>query len=75
MNFESHWNKAFEKEDSQLGWFEGHPAQTMQLVTSCNLEQDSRILTVGAGTTTLIDNLLDAGFQNIHETAACCFRK
>ncbi|WP_250435663.1 class I SAM-dependent methyltransferase [Hanstruepera flava] len=65
MNFESHWNKAFEKEDSQLGWFEENPAQTMQLVTSCNLEQDSRILTVGAGTTTLIDNLLDAGFQNI----------
>ena len=65
MNLESHWNNAFEKDDSQLGWFEAHPTQTMRLVQACKLEKDARILIVGAGTTTLIDALLKKGFTNI----------
>ena len=65
QNLKEHWNRAYDKADNQLGWFEENPAQTMQLIESCKLEKDVRILNVGVGTTTLIDALLDAGYINL----------
>lgn len=65
QDLKTHWNKAYNKDDNQLGWFEEHPAQTMQLIESCMLDKDARILNVGVGTTTLIDSLLNEGFNNL----------
>ncbi|MFL0353058.1 class I SAM-dependent methyltransferase [Xanthomarina sp. GH4-25] len=65
QNLKEHWNKAYDKADNQLGWFEENPTPTMQLIDTCKLEKDARILNVGVGTTTLIDVLLDAGFTNL----------
>ncbi|GGG35177.1 methyltransferase domain-containing protein [Bizionia arctica] len=65
QNIKEHWNKAYDKADNQLGWFEENPTPTMQLIETCKLEKDARILNVGAGTTTLIDSLLDAGYTKI----------
>lgn len=64
-NLNEHWNAAYNKEDEQLGWFEANPMQTMELVNACNLQKDATILNVGAGTTTLIDTLLEEGYTNI----------
>tara|TARA_R100001377_G_scaffold67093_2_gene42426 strand:+ start:374 stop:1009 length:636 start_codon:yes stop_codon:yes gene_type:complete len=61
----SHWNNAYKKDDSQLGWFEDYPKQTMKLVAQTKLPKDAKILNVGAGTTTLIEALLDAGYTNL----------
>jgi SAM-dependent methyltransferase len=65
QNLKEHWNRAFDKADNQLGWFEENPIPTMQLIETCKLENDARILNVGVGTTTLIDSLLDAGYSNL----------
>lgn len=65
LDLKEHWNKAYGKEDYELGWFEDNPTQTMQLIESCKLEKDAKILNVGAGTTTLIDTLLDNGYTNL----------
>ncbi len=64
-DLQSHWNTAYNKEDQKLGWFEENPAQTMQLIESCKLETDAKILNVGVGTTTLIEALLDKGYTNL----------
>lgn len=64
-DLKSHWDKAYNKEDNQLGWFEETPTQTMQLVEACQLKKDATILKVGAGTTNLIEALLDAGYTNL----------
>ena len=61
----THWDNAFSKENEQLGWFETSPNQTMQLIKECSLNKTSKILNVGAGTTTLIESLLDDGYTNI----------
>ncbi len=61
----SHWDKVYNKEDNQLGWFEEKPTQTMQLVEACQLKKDATILNVGAGTTNLIETLLDAGYTKL----------
>lgn len=64
-NIKAHWNSAYEKDDNQLGWFESNPENTLKLITKCHLNKDATILNVGAGTTTLIDSLLDLGYKNI----------
>ena len=64
-NLKEHWNAAYNVEDEQLGWFEANPMQTMELVIACDLQKDATILNVGAGTTTLIDTLLEEGYTNI----------
>ena len=65
QDLKEHWNKAYNKEDGQLGWFEENPTPTMQLIEKCRLQKDAKILNVGVGTTNLIDTLLDAGFNNL----------
>jgi len=64
-NLKEHWNAAYNLEDEQLGWFEANPMQTMELVIACDLQKDATILNVGAGTTTLIDTLLEEGYTNM----------
>tara|TARA_R110002012_G_scaffold322106_1_gene555829 strand:- start:12610 stop:13233 length:624 start_codon:yes stop_codon:yes gene_type:complete len=66
MNYIEHWNSVYDsKTDEQLGWYEAMPEKTMQLIEDCNLQPHATILTVGAGTTTLIDELLKKGFTNL----------
>lgn len=64
-NLNNHWNTAYNNEDEQLGWFEVIPLQTIELVNACDLQKDATILNVGAGTTTLIDALIEEKFTNI----------
>lgn len=65
LNIKEHWNTAYNKDDDQLGWFESNPDKTMGLIAKTNLAKNTLILNVGAGTTTLIESLLYAGFTNI----------
>lgn len=65
QKLKTHWNGAYNKEDNQLGWFEEQPIQTMNLVAKTNLAKNATILNVGAGTTTLIESLLDEGYTNL----------
>lgn len=66
INYFKHWEGVYQtKEDEQLGWFEDFPETTLQLIEKCQLSHDATILNVGAGTTRLIDALLDRGFTNI----------
>jgi SAM-dependent methyltransferase len=66
MTKEKHWDRIFsDKENEGLGWFEQEPEPTMGLVRSLKLSPYAEMLIVGAGRTTLIEYLLEDGFQNI----------
>ncbi len=65
-NYQAHWDKAFTNNPiDQLGWYEKNPEPSLDLIEKCNLEKSDRILNVGAGATTLVDELLKRGYQNI----------
>lgn len=65
-NYQSHWDEVYTAtEVCQLGWYESTPEPSMQLIQNCKLPRDATILNVGAGATTLVDELLSAGFYNI----------
>ncbi len=61
-----YWNKIYTNKDSEtLGWYEGNPAKSLELISQCKLNKDDRILITGAGSTTLVDTLIDMGYENI----------
>jgi SAM-dependent methyltransferase len=65
-NLKLHWDNAYKRSASnQLGWFEKFPEPSLRLIKKCNLDKNASLLNVGAGTTTLIDELLKLGYNNI----------
>jgi SAM-dependent methyltransferase len=66
QDLKSHWNIAYTKtEVHKLGWYEDNLEPSLQLIKKCNLNLDASILNVGAGATTLIDELLKHGYTNV----------
>ena len=61
-----HWERVYQKSSvDKLGWYEARSEPSLKLIERCKLEKDAAILNVGAGATTLVDELLEIGFQNI----------
>jgi SAM-dependent methyltransferase len=65
-DYKSHWNKAFDRtEVNKLGWYEANPEKSLKLIETCNFKKDAVLLNVGVGATTLIDDLVKSGYENI----------
>ena len=65
-DFENHWNNAYKKTPTtSLGWYEENPNKSIELIASCNLPKNARIFNAGAGSTTLVEQLLNEGYSNI----------
>lgn len=61
-----HWNSKYRNNaEEKLGWYETDLSPTIKLVFKANLDKNTRILIVGAGRTTLVDELLDLGYTNL----------
>ena len=61
-----HWNSIYtSREVCNLGWYEESPTPSLTLISKTNVKKEETILDVGAGATTLIDNLLEQGYKNI----------
>ncbi len=67
--FKKHWNKVYSnKPQEKLGWFETDLNPTLQLIDKTGLDTTARILLVGAGNTTLVDELIKVKYSNIIAT-------
>jgi len=68
-NLKDHWDNAYlNSPEEKLGWYESDLTPTLKLVTKTGLNKKARILNVGAGSTTLIDELLKIDHSNIIAT-------
>ena len=62
-----HWNKKYtDSPITQLGWYESKSTPSIQLIENCAVSKSSKIVDVGSGTSTLIANLLELGYQNLY---------
>ncbi len=69
INFKDHWDKAYTNSpEEKLGWYETDLSPTLSLVSKAGLKKSARILNVGAGNTTLIDELLAIGYSDLIAT-------
>jgi 2-polyprenyl-3-methyl-5-hydroxy-6-metoxy-1,4-benzoquinol methylase len=61
-----HWNKVYTKKSPlEVSWYQPRPALSLELIESCGLDRDTAIIDVGAGTSTLVDELLQLGHSNL----------
>ena len=65
-SLKEHWNKKYtDTPITQLGWYESKSMPSVQLIENCAVPKYFPIIDVGSGTSTLISNLLDLGYQNL----------
>lgn len=65
-DLQAHWEDIYSRKRIELlGWYEAHPAPSLRLLEQCELAKESRILHVGTGASTLVDELLGKGYKNL----------
>jgi len=65
-NTAEHWQTVYRtKPTDQVSWFTPHLALSVRLLRQAGLNPGSRIIDIGAGASTLADDLLDAGLHDI----------
>jgi SAM-dependent methyltransferase len=66
MNTEKHWEKIYrEKPPEAVSWYRPHLETSLALIEKAAPERRVSIIDVGGGESTLVDDLLAAGYQNI----------
>ena len=61
-----HWERIYQEKESQaLSWYQEKPETSLRLIAVATLDMNAGIIDVGAGDSTLVDNLFALGFTNI----------
>lgn len=62
----THWDGVYRTaQPEQVSWFRPHLDVSMQLLEQAGLNRNTRVLDVGAGASTLVDDLLARGVQAV----------
>src|ERR1700690_845030 len=65
MDREAHWNQVYEtKQLESVSWYQQNPSRSLAYIRKY-AEFSERVLDVGAGASTLIDELLHTGYTNL----------
>lgn len=66
MSEQAHWEKVYKtKSADNVSWFQEHATRSLEIIRSIGARPDSRIIDVGGGASTLVDDLLADGFERI----------
>jgi len=61
-----HWQSLYQsKSASAVSWFRPHLDVSLELLNLAGLNEKSRVIDIGAGASTLVDDLLDRGVRDI----------
>lgn len=66
MQSKAHWEQVYQtKQATQVSWYQLHPSQSLRHIQNTGVDRAGRVIDVGGGASTLVDHLLEAGFQNL----------
>lgn len=66
MTKSDHWERIYTEKDHQaVSWYRPHLDRSLELFEAAGVSTDARIIDVGGGASTLVDDLLDRGFENL----------
>ena len=66
MNKKTHWEHIYEtKSPTQVSWYQEHAKFSLEYIKRTGIRKTDRIIDVGGGTSTLVDDLVVDGFQHI----------
>src|SRR5687768_3624943 len=62
----THWERIYEKKGpKQVSWYQEHAQYSLQYIRNTGIQKTGHIIDVGGGASTLVDDLIADGFQNI----------
>jgi SAM-dependent methyltransferase len=62
-----HWERVYQtKKPNEVSWYQPHLEISLGLIADAVPSRDAHIIDVGAGESTLVDDLLARGYQNIY---------
>jgi ubiquinone/menaquinone biosynthesis C-methylase UbiE len=66
MSTREHWEKIYgTKKATDVSWYQPHLQRSLDLIVRAGIGTDARIIDVGGGVSTLVDDLIDRGFRHI----------
>lgn len=66
MDRKRHWEEVYEtKAVNKVSWFREHLDRSLTLIEAAGLDLNARIIDVGGGASTLVDDLLARGYKNL----------
>ena len=66
MNGHEHWEKVYSTNPTdKLGWYKPQLETSLKWIKELSLVKNARIIDVGGGASTLVDDLLDEGYSSI----------
>src|ERR1019366_1613353 len=66
MNTQSHWESIYgSKAPDAVSWYRPHLELSLDLIARCAPGRSASIIDVGAGESTLIDDLISRGYQDL----------
>jgi len=66
MQRKSHWENIYEtRAADDVSWYQEHAAMSLALISHCGVVKAGKIIDIGGGASTLVDDLLKDGFANI----------
>lgn len=66
MSTKTHWEQIYEtKAPTQVSWYQEHAKFSLQYIRKTGIQKSDSIIDVGGGTSTLVNDLIEDGFQNI----------
>ncbi|MBB3059879.1 class I SAM-dependent methyltransferase [Microbulbifer rhizosphaerae] len=66
MQSKSHWEKVYTtKSEDEVSWFQEHAEVSLKLIEQTGAPKSAQIIDVGGGASTLVDDLLDRGYENL----------
>lgn len=66
MGAKSHWEQIYSSRPAEsVSWYQPHAARSLDLIRRVSPGEDVRVIDVGGGASTLVDDLLAAGMHNL----------
>ncbi len=66
MNRQQHWDAAYRsKSETEVSWYQPHLERSLRLIQDCGVGAGGRLIDAGGGASTLVDDLLEAGFLQV----------
>lgn len=65
-NPQDHWETVYQsKQPDAVSWFQEHATRSLEIIRSIGGSKAASIIDVGGGASTLVDDLLNEGFQHV----------
>jgi 2-polyprenyl-3-methyl-5-hydroxy-6-metoxy-1,4-benzoquinol methylase len=66
MDAQTHWEKIYtQKAPDQVSWYRPHLERSLEIIRRAASDRTASIIDVGGGESTLVDDLLAAGYENL----------